>query len=154
MMAWDVVLSTAMLMLVSVAFLWWVAHEACVPPEDKAMLGSNLSAARSQRCMGGGESFRHLSSFLPSLQCCRKAINPPFAYWRFMINKGSVSRRSVLGPVCRGLCSRGFFETCFARISVRLPNTGLPWFLSLPWLPFASGVIGSFVAVCSGSSSR
>ena len=154
MMAWNVVLSATMLMLVFVAFLCGVDHEACVPPEDRAMLGSNLSAAWSLRCRGGGEFARHLSSFLPSLQCCRKAINPPFAYWRFMINKGSVSRRSVLGPVCRGLCSRGFFETCFARISVRLPNTGLPWFLSLPWLPFASGALGSFVAVCSGSSSR
>ena len=61
MIAWYVVLSTTMLMLVLVAFFCGVVHDVCVPPEDRAMLGSNLSAAWSQRCREGGESARHLS---------------------------------------------------------------------------------------------
>ena len=147
MIAWYVVLSTNMLMLVLVAFFCGVVHDVCVPPEDRAMLGSNLSAAWSQRCRGGGES-RHLSSLcLPAmLQEGDKSILRMLAAQK----PDNISLRSELSLVCRGLCSPLFFGTCFGRRLVQRLGSDLPWFLSPPLLLFASGSLGSCVAVCSG----
>ena len=153
MVSWIVTLSITMWMLVFVVFLRVLDHEVSVLPEDRAMLGSNPSAEWFQRCRGGGEYARYLSSlFLPAmLQVGDKSILRILTIHDITIR---VRSHLVPRPVCRDLYNRGFFETCFARMSVRQPNTDLPWFLSRPWLPFASGALGSFVAVCSVWSSR